>query len=123
MDSASLRRGGRGSKSGLPGGGGGAFEVGTCGGERAEVLGPVQLAGRVLLVAVESHGDRRAVIVGGELVVVVPAVAASLVRGAVGADAGEGDEVEVAGVDVFAHAEVLRRGRRARWCGWSRRRG
>src|SRR3954453_9972075 len=78
MDSASLRRGGRGSKSGLPGGGGGAFEVGTCGGERAEVLGPVQLPGRVLLVAVESHGDRRAVVVSGELAVAVPAQETSL---------------------------------------------
>src|SRR3954451_22539275 len=54
-------------------------EVGVSGRDGAEVLGPVQLAGRVLLVAVESHGDRRAVVVSGELVVVVPALAPSLV--------------------------------------------
>jgi len=82
-----------------------AFEVGISGRDGAEVLGPVQLAGRVLLVAVESHGDRRAVVVSGELVVVVPALAPSLVLVALGADAGEGDEVQVAGGGVFADAE------------------
>ena len=61
-------------------------EVGVGRGDRADVLGPVELAAGVLVVAVEPDGDGPA---GGEAVVVVPAVPAVLALGPVGADPAE----------------------------------
>ena len=67
-----------------------------------DVLGAVQLAGAVFVVAVEPDGDLATL---GEAVVVVPAEQAALVRLAVGADPGEGDEVELALVVELADPE------------------
>ena len=54
---------------------------------------------------VEPNGDGAGAVAVGELVVVVPAVAAALVLGPVGADAAEFGEREVAGVGAFGEAE------------------
>jgi hypothetical protein len=74
------------------------LEVGVGRGDGSEVLGAVELAGGVVVVAVEPHGEGAAAVAVGELVVVVPAVAAVLVGVAVGALAAQLDEGEVAGV-------------------------
>src|SRR5439155_6256504 len=70
-------------------------EVGVGGRDDPHVLGPVQLAGCVLGGAVEPQGDEAGAEVAGEAVVVVPAVAAGLVRVAMRPDPGERAEVEV----------------------------
>jgi len=81
------------------------FEVGVAGWDGAQVLGAVELARRVLVVAVEPDRDGLVVVAGGELVVVVPAVAAVLVPAAVGADARQPLEVWLAGVGELDDSE------------------
>jgi hypothetical protein len=54
---------------------------------------------------VESHGDGLAVVVVGELVVVVPAIPAVLVAVAMGADTREFDEAEVTGFGEFSDSD------------------
>ena len=61
----------------------------------------------------QPDGDRAAAEVVGEAVVVVPAVLAVLVAVAVGADAVEWREVQVAGVGERRRCRSRRRGRRA----------
>ena len=80
-------------------------EVGVGCGDGADVFGAVELPGGVVGVAVESDGDGLVVVAVGELVVVVPAVLAVLVAVAVGADAGEFGEGEVAGFGEFTDAD------------------
>ena len=86
-----------------------AFEVGVAGRDGPEVLGPVQLPGRVLGVAVEPDGEVSAE-VGGELVVVVPAVLAGLVGPPVGPDPAERleDHGSVVGESADAERPTLR---------------
>ena len=64
------------------------LEVGVAGRDGPEVLGAVELAGGVVVVAVEPDGDGLVAVAVGELVVVVPAVAAVLVRGCGGCGRG-----------------------------------
>ena len=56
-------------------------------------------------VAVESNGDGASAVAVGELVVVVPAVAAALVLSPVGADPSQFGEREVTSVGAFGDAE------------------
>jgi hypothetical protein len=81
------------------------FEVGVAGRNGPEVLGPVQLARRVLAVAVEAHRDGLVFVLDRELVVVVPAVPAVPVTVAVRADARERDEAKFTGVGAFTNAQ------------------
>ncbi len=81
------------------------FEVGITGRDGPEVLGPVQLPRRVLVIAVQPDRDGLLLVLGGQLVVVVPAEAASLVPVAVRAEAGEWHEARLAGVGELADAE------------------
>ena len=103
MDSASLRRGKSRSKSGSPGGMGRRFSV------------------RLSLRAVSSSlpWSRtvmvRSAVAVGELVVVVPAVAAVLVVVAVGADAGERHRSGGRRCRWVRRCRGRRRGRRAGW--------
>jgi hypothetical protein len=76
------------------------FEVGVVGRDGPEVLGPVQLARRVLVVAVEAHRDDLVAVAVGQLVVVVPAVPPGLVAVTVRTDARERNEVKFAGVSA-----------------------
>src|SRR4051812_31148216 len=61
------------------------FEVGIAGWDGPEVFGPVQLPRRILVVAVQPDGEGLVFVLGGKLVVVVPAEAAVLAGSAVGA--------------------------------------
>jgi hypothetical protein len=63
------------------------FEVGVARRDRSEVLGPVELARLVLVVAVKTDSNELVVETGGELVVVVPAVPTVPVAVPVRADA------------------------------------
>ena len=80
-------------------------EVGVAGRDGPEVLGPVELAFGVLVVAVEADGDLAAAEVVGEGVFVVPAVGAGLVGAADGVDAAELVEVVLAVVGEPSDAE------------------
>src|SRR5262249_9396681 len=55
------------------------FEVGIAGRDGAKVLGAVELARGVLVVAVQSHGDDLMFVASGEAIVVIEAVPAALV--------------------------------------------
>jgi hypothetical protein len=49
------------------------FEIGIARGDRPDVLGPVELAGGVLVVVVEAHRDGLAAVALGKLIIVVTA--------------------------------------------------
>ena len=80
------------------------FEVGVAGRDGPEVLGPVELPSAVVVVAVETDRDHLVLVACGELVVVVPAVAAALVPVAVRPDAGEAGVLDKLASDLFLEA-------------------
>jgi hypothetical protein len=81
------------------------FEVGVARRDGPKVLGPVELPRLVLFVAVETDGDDLVPVVGRELVVVVPAIAAVLASVPMRTNARERDEVVGAGVVELGDTE------------------
>ncbi len=75
-------------------------------GDLADVLGAVEAPSFVFGVGVEPDGDGSVAGGVGESVVVVPPVSVVFAGVAVGSDAGQGDEIEVAGVDEAADADL-----------------
>src|SRR4051812_33415738 len=81
------------------------FEVGVTRRDGPEVLGPVELAGLVVLVGVETDRDDLVVVASRQLIVVVPAVPAALVSVAVRSDARDRHEALGSGVVELCDAE------------------
>ena len=86
------------------------FEVGVAGRDWSDVLGAVEAAFAIVVVAVQPDGDDRAGVIWREPVVVVPPVGPGFGGAPVGSDALERYEREFTGLGKFAEPDLAATG-------------